>query len=344
MLGLDLYNGSQSQLGAFRSVNRVDFPLLQRAGAGGIPWGLGVENIIVIDRRGTVQGVFGITQRSAVNSAVNQAVNDRVPKSSLTPASLDFGQTATVGTPIQLTLSIENTGNGSLEVSGISSGLQDVQADPPTLSVSPAQTREVSIILTPTGEGQLGRETLFVRTDDLDWSLPISPIFVEPAPPPVIALPESSIDLGTIEIGRSGSGTLRIRNDGQSELDVSNLTSSVGDLRFATRMLTIAPGETGVVSLTPDPDSAGPISGTIEIASNDPEGPIATVMFSAIAIDIPADARADFDGSGLIDFADSLGFAGAFGTAESVYDINENGSVDFADFLTFAQNFGRSVN
>ena len=37
MLGLDLYNGSQSQLGAFRSVNRVDFPLLQRAGAGGIP-------------------------------------------------------------------------------------------------------------------------------------------------------------------------------------------------------------------------------------------------------------------------------------------------------------------
>ena len=53
---------------------------------------------------------------------------------------------------------------------------------------------------------------------------------------------------------------------------------------------------------------------------------------------------ADFDGSGLIDFADFLGFAGAFGTAESVYDINEKGSVDFADFLTFAQNFGRSVN
>ena len=52
----------------------------------------------------------------------------------------------------------------------------------------------------------------------------------------------------------------------------------------------------------------------------------------------------DFDGSGTIDFTDFLGFAVAFGTSDSAYDINENGQVDFADFLIFAQNFGRIVN
>ena len=59
---------------------------------------------------------------------------------------------------------------------------------------------------------------------------------------------------------------------------------------------------------------------------------------------ILADARADFDGSGAVDFTDFLGFASALGTPDATYDIDASGTVDFSDFLVFASSFGRPLN
>ena len=53
----------------------------------------------------------------------------------------------------------------------------------------------------------------------------------------------------------------------------------------------------------------------------------------------PAQSTADFDGSGKVEFADFVLFAGAFGTSDKLFDLNGNGAVDFADFLTFTQAF-----
>jgi len=58
--------------------------------------------------------------------------------------------------------------------------------------------------------------------------------------------------------------------------------------------------------------------------------------------------RADFDGSGRVDFADFLRFARAFGTVSTDplydprFDFDGSGRVDFADFLRFAGVFGRT--
>ncbi|MBT4502877.1 MAG: hypothetical protein HOC74_34405 [Gemmatimonadetes bacterium] len=49
----------------------------------------------------------------------------------------------------------------------------------------------------------------------------------------------------------------------------------------------------------------------------------------------------DFDGSGLVDFADFFLFADQFGGTDPVYDIDGSGLVDFADFFLFADQFGR---
>lgn len=53
MLGLDVYNGSQSQLRGYRSRTGVSFPLLQRAAGGLRTFKLG--DLIVADRDGTVR-------------------------------------------------------------------------------------------------------------------------------------------------------------------------------------------------------------------------------------------------------------------------------------------------
>ena len=47
----------------------------------------------------------------------------------------------------------------------------------------------------------------------------------------------------------------------------------------------------------------------------------------------PADC--DFDLSGSVDFSDFLAFAGAYGSADELYDLDRDGTVAFADFLTF---------
>jgi hypothetical protein len=48
----------------------------------------------------------------------------------------------------------------------------------------------------------------------------------------------------------------------------------------------------------------------------------------------------DFDGSGLVDFADFLVFAAAFGTSSSAEDLDNSGLVDFSDFWFLLQRSG----
>ena len=55
-------------------------------------------------------------------------------------------------------------------------------------------------------------------------------------------------------------------------------------------------------------------------------------------------ARADADGSGVIDFPDFLAFVRAFQTSDSTFDFDGDGTVGFSDFLTFASVYGRTVN
>ena len=55
-------------------------------------------------------------------------------------------------------------------------------------------------------------------------------------------------------------------------------------------------------------------------------------------------ARADADGSGVIDFPDFLAFVRAFQTSDSTFDFDGDGTVGVSDFLTFASVYGRTVN
>ena len=344
MLGVDLWNGSQSQLSAFRRVTGVDFPLLQRAGTGGIPWGLGVENIVVVDREGIIHAVIDIADRRRINEAVEFLLTPvPAPMSRLSRSTLDFGATAIIGTDVSIVLTVENTGDALLQVTDITSDTPEIQFDQTTFTVQPGEREDVTVTLSSTDVGTVfGRVT--VTTNDRTWTLLVDRITIEPLPPPAIALPVSTLDFGTIEVGRSGSLVLQIRNDGSSSLSVTDLMTDIPGVRFSTRSLTVAAGETATVSVILDVDAEGPIGGTVDVFSDDPDQGILSISVSATAIVVVADSRADFDRSGVIDFTDFIGFASAFGTSDPSYDIDENGLVDFGDFIVFAQNFGRTVN
>ena len=77
------------------------------------------------------------------------------------------------------------------------------------------------------------------------------------------------------------------------------------------------------------------------------DGPRGIAVWYGSAVETLEDAaRADFDGSGRVDFTDFVLFARAFGTVpgnplfEPRFDLNGNDQVDFLDFVLFAGVFG----
>ena len=81
-------------------------------------------------------------------------------------------------------------------------------------------------------------------------------------------------------------------------------------------------------------------------------GEQAEVISPSLGVALQAAARPspDFDGSGLVGFADFVLFAGAFGAQigrsryVAAFDLNNDGSIGFDDLLIFAESFGDAVN
>ena len=78
--------------------------------------------------------------------------------------------------------------------------------------------------------------------------------------------------------------------------------------------------------------------------------PSHVVLPSHASIALQSSPAPDFDGSGVVDFADFLLFVKAFGSKEgqeqyeSKYDLDSNGEIGLPDFLFFADNFGTDLN
>ena len=76
----------------------------------------------------------------------------------------------------------------------------------------------------------------------------------------------------------------------------------------------------------------------------------AVALSLSVALQVAAPPSPDFDGSGLVGFADFVLFAGAFGYREggeqydAKYDLDSDGEIGFDDFEVFAGSFGKAVN
>jgi hypothetical protein len=74
----------------------------------------------------------------------------------------------------------------------------------------------------------------------------------------------------------------------------------------------------------------------VSIQLADPGGLVDTHSVRVVGTSIAG----DFDRNGLVDFADFLMFADAFGGTDPKFDLDGSGVVDFGDFLIFVGNFG----
>ncbi len=160
----------------------------------------------------------------------------------------------------------------------------------------------------------------------------------------------STDDLGTTNVGSPIIQTYRIFNDGDIDLNPSNLTVPSGYTITKDLPNRVPPGSSRTIKVRLDAGSTGTFAGTVSFDSNDPTSPYAwtitgdvTGAFAATGPEFPAgnlvdSAAADFNGNGRTDIMVLHGaggeisfFSGAADGSLNRYDaLGVNGAANFA--------------
>jgi len=181
---------------------------------------------------------------------------------------LVFGNVA-VGSPAQSTLTIANTGNSALTVSGInypsgfsgnwSSGtIAANSSQPVTVTFAPTSAVSYSGAITVNSDATSGANT--IAASGTGTSTPTRTISLS-----------GSLAFGSVAVGSSGQSTLTIANTGNSDLTVSSISYPDG---FIGSWIsgTIAAGGSQPVTVTFTPTSTASYSGTITVNSDKTSG------------------------------------------------------------------------
>ena len=267
-----------------------------------------------------------------------------VPAIAVQETAVEFG-TVEFAQTVQKTFTVQNTGTAPLEITGIESDVSGLTFDTTMFTLAPNSSQTVTITFPGSTAGTFsGNITISSNDPDRAKHTVSVSVIVQAAPAPVLVVGEPAIDFGSIDAEKTAQQTFSIENTGTASLEVTGIESDVPGLTFEPSTFTLAPNGSQTVTITFPKPMEGEFSGSINILSNDPDRARFMLTISGVVQPLSLEAKSDFDGSGVIDFADFLLFVGAFGSSEAQYDIDGNGSVDFPDFLMFVQVFGKAVN
>ena len=257
---------------------------------------------------------------------------------------VDFG-TVEVAQTVQQTVTIKNTGTGPLEITDIESDVSGLTFEPSMFTLAPDSSTTVTIAFSNPAEGEFSGSISILSNDPNHAKHTVSVSVIVQAPRvPVLVVGEPAIDFGSIDAEKTAQQTFTITNTGTAPLEVTGIESDVSGLTFEPSMFTLEPDSSATITITFPKPMEGEFSGSISILSNDPDRAKHTLSISGVVQPLSVEAKSDFDGNGIINFADFLLFVSAFGSSDAQYDIDGNGSVDFPDFLMFVQVFGKTVD
>ena len=289
MLGLDVWNGSRSQVQTFKDRTGVTFPMLRDAGRiSGRPFSL--ENLVVVDHDGIVRffsSSLGATARGNALTVVEDLLSKMPPPAptiTVQQTAVDFG-TIDAGQTGEQTITIKNTGTGSLEITGIESDVSGLTFDPSTFTLAPNGSQTVTVTFPSSTEGEFSGSINISSNDPNSATNTLSvSVIVQPPPVPVIAVQETAIDFGTVEFAQPVQQMITITNTGTAPLEITGIESDgdVSGLKFEPSMFTLEPNGSQMVTVTFPSSTEGTFSGNISISSNDPNSAKHTLSVSVI--------------------------------------------------------------
>ena len=254
-----------------------------------------VETFVLDVSDGRLDLDFVSSVRPAVVSAISVVSAGPPPAPepdiSVAPPSLDFG-TVSVGATADLTTTIDNIGDADLNVSGLTTtnGVFTVVSPTTSVIIPPAGSQVVTLRFTPTAEVTENGD-LDIASDDPDQpTVSVSLVAIGgPPPAPDISVTPQSLDFGGVIINTTSDLTVTIANDGTAGLTVSGLAASPSySVIGATLPMIIPPAGFEQVTLRFAPTLEGPVPGSLDIASDDPDEGLVIVLLSGTGLPEPA--------------------------------------------------------
>ena len=105
---------------------------------------------------------------------------------------------------------------------------------------------------------------------------------------PVASVSTTTLNIGNVTVGSTGTGTFTVYNTGTAPLEVSDIASSVATFTTAPIAAIIAPGDSLLVTVTFAPTVAAPLTTVVTVVSNDPANPALTVIVNGTGVVAPA--------------------------------------------------------
>jgi hypothetical protein len=212
------------------------------------------------------------------------------PNIETVPTSLDFGAVRPNATA-QRALVVQNSGNRPLTVSGIQiSPAGDLNVAPQQLPavLAPSERMIVPVTFSPLAAGTY-QAMLLIASDDADQPsllVPVSGVGGDPVGCSLSAAP-SALDLGQRELGVTSRHRVELRNVGPESCTITDPVL-MGDAGFSLvagipPQITVDPGLSAAIPIEFGASRYGTFQAVLEIATDDPTQPIATVPIAAVS-------------------------------------------------------------
>ena len=211
------------------------------------------------------------------------------------PMEIDFG-TVTIGVPSERTLQVQNLGSGTLTVDSVllrdGTGPFTVEAFSDTLA--PDHVVELVVTLDPTELGA-AEDVIEILSDDPDEDIvevPVRVVDVVEGPVPAIAWSPSTLAWGAVPSGGEVTMMVTITSVGTGDLEVSDVSLDAGTSPEFTLVshpapITMAPSTSDVIEVMYAPQDEIADTGTLLVASNDPDIPLVEIPLTGELLPAP---------------------------------------------------------
>lgn len=193
------------------------------------------------------------------------------------PPEIEFDSVA-VGATARRVLLLNNNGPVPLQIDSIylagGTGPFAILL-PDRLSLEPGASGEVTLEFTPPGDGRLVDRLILTATEVRD-RVEVAVGGVGLAAAAVVSpLPEVGLDFGRSETGQRSSATVTVLNHGRAPLEISGieLSGEGFSVSSAGNTLTLEPDGRGGIEVDYHPTFPGVSTGTLSLATSDPERP-----------------------------------------------------------------------
>ncbi len=201
-------------------------------------------------------------------------------KISVLPDSLNFDKVA-LNNSRNLYITLTNYGERLLKVHNVLCTNPVFKTNLTNFSIAPQSSRQIYVSFTPTVL-KAYQDTLKIISDDPEKDtllVNLSGIGREPFIQQ-IAVSDTTLNFGTVATDRSKSLSFAIRNEGEKNLEISQITVSNNQFLVNEQWLIINPKQTHYLTVVFSPRQNGEVNATLTLKSNDPIKPNVTVKLA----------------------------------------------------------------